>query len=113
MALILIAEPSRELHPLFVRAVERLGHEPVPLASDDELTPPPADIVLLDPDWPSGVAAARALGVPVIVCSTRGPTAEGEYPGAVAHLVKPFSHRQLARAVGAALIASRGQQLPH
>lgn len=103
MATIMIAEPSAEQALLFARAVRRLGLDPVPF--EDGAPAPSVDAVLLDPDWPAGVAAARTLGAPVIVCSTREPAPVPAYSGAVAHIVKPFSQDQLARAMSAALPA--------
>jgi CheY-like chemotaxis protein len=112
MARIVICEPSVELRHLFAQMVARLGHvAAVYRDPGDALLR--ADALLVDVDEASAEADAEAIqadapDLPVIVCSIYPREERPDALGAVAHLVKPFTRADLARAIAQALRAQVG-----
>jgi CheY-like chemotaxis protein len=116
MARIVVCESSPELQHLFMRTLARLGHEPtIVRRSSTEIDRAEAMLVDVDSDAVAAEAAellARAPDLPVIVCSIYPRDARSDAFEAVAHLLKPFTRTDLARAIGAALGSELGTIAP-
>jgi hypothetical protein len=98
VARVAIDEPDTDLRHLFTRVVERLGHEPVP--ASEALA---AHVLLLDPDGRPPRREPVPSAVPVIVCSIYSSPDRFVDLRPVAHLVKPFTRRDLEEALERAL----------
>ncbi len=115
MARILISEPHADVRRLLERMVSRLGHEPVVAraACAEQLLG--AEVLLLEPASPVGVALAQAASIalpslPIVCASVTAPPPELAEVGVefAATLVKPFTMEQLGAAIQRAL-RLRGQ----
>jgi len=126
VARVLIAEPEPDLRLLAEQAVLELGHEPVLLGA--HTAGAPVDVLLLATSA-DAVAIARAHrrddpGLPIVCLGTLSASAEIRRLEPVAHLLKPYTLTDLARALTRAVaihrqstrtgtpIARRGNQPP-
>ena len=123
MARIVIADDDATLRQVVVVKLSYAGHEVVPVsdgaAAVAACTAQKPDLVLLDVNMPgtSGLEAARALredpnmdGLQIIMLTARAletDIEEGFEAGADDYIVKPFSPRELASRVSAALARTR------
>ena len=119
MATIVIADDDADIRELVVFKLRHAGHEVVPVgdgaAAIEACTKQPPDLVILDVMMPgmSGLEAARAIresdglaGLPIIMLTARAQDSDIEQgldAGADDYIVKPFSPRDLAARVDAAL----------
>jgi hypothetical protein len=102
---VLIAEPEPDLRLLAEQAVLELGHEPVLL--DPGAAGAYADVLLLA-DSRDAVAIARAHrrldpALPIVCLGTLGAGADIRRLRPVAHLLKPYTLSDLARALALAV----------
>jgi CheY-like chemotaxis protein len=104
MPRILIAEPYPEIRELLTHVVTNLGFEPVlaDARGQDEL--PDADVMLLEPALPGGIALAQSLRaarpeLPIVCVSIYPTTAEVIDLSPVAYLLKPFALAALQTAL--------------
>ena len=119
MARILIAEPEPDLRLLAEQAVLELGYEAVLLEAHTAGTP--VDVLLLATSA-DAVAIAQAHrrsdpALPIVCLGTLEATADIRRLEPVAHLLKPYTLRDLARALTRAVAIHRqstrtGQQIP-
>ncbi|HEX4190714.1 MAG TPA: response regulator [Marmoricola sp.] len=119
MARIVIADDDADIRELVVFKLRHAGHEVLPVADGtaavEACLAKTPDLVILDVMMPgmSGLEAARVLraeesmtGVPIIMLTARAQESDieqGFEAGADDYVVKPFSPRELALRVGAAL----------
>jgi two-component system response regulator MtrA len=123
MALILIADDDPSIRQLVVGKLRHGGHDVVAVhdgaAAVETCTAEKPDLVILDVVMPgmSGLDAARVLrqdpsmdGTPIIMLSARDEKSDiamGFAAGVDGYIVKPFSPRELALRVTAALAGPR------
>lgn len=109
MARILIAEPEPDLRLLAEQAVLELGYEPVLLEAYTGGTP--VDVLLLaTSDGAVAIAHAHRRSdpaLPIVCVGTLGLTAEIRRLEPVAHLLKPYTLSDLARALTRAVAIHR------
>lgn len=104
MGRVLILEPEAEVRDLAGRVARRLGHESVTDAGTE-----PVDVVLVEPESPRALAAARDVherfpDVPVICASIASPSHDVRSELAPhRYLLKPFAVTELERALSDAL----------
>jgi CheY-like chemotaxis protein len=103
---ILVEEPSSDVHGLLEHFLRRLGFKPVSYRPGEPF--PDADAILLEPASPRATALLAARGrlapaSPVICISIYPRELAHEPAGVVAHLVKPFTAAALETALQAAL----------
>ena len=103
MSRILICEPDPEVRDLLRRVVERGGHEAV--LEPDGLRDLAA--VVLEPSDVVSVEVAQAARandpeIPIVCASIEPPTPGSRRLAPVAHIVKPFTLSEFARALEAA-----------
>jgi CheY-like chemotaxis protein len=110
MARVLIAEPDPDVRLLIGQVIRRMGHEALPFSPAGVAT---ADVALVEPASPQGVAALAALRdaprqVPIVLASIAEiePDAAG---AAAAWVAKPFTGADLVDALERALA---GESLP-
>ena len=103
MGRILICEPDPEVRELLRRVVERHGHEavlePNGLRDLSGVVLEPADVVSVEV---AQTARAHDPELPIVCASIEPPTAGSRRLSPVAHVVKPFTLSELARALNAA-----------
>ena len=119
MARILIAEPEPDLRQLAEQAVLELGYEPVLL---EAYTAGTAVDVLLLATSADAVAIAQAHrrsdpGLPIVCLGTLGASADIRGLEPIAHLLKPYTLSDLARALARAVAIHRqstrtGKRIP-
>ena len=107
MASIYLSEADPDVQRLLVVLLARLGHEAIVLGGGTA-TPPPADLLLLEPASPECLEQARIVrlqqpAIPVICVSILPPEACFRSLGPIAYLAKPFALEQLSAAVDAVL----------
>jgi CheY-like chemotaxis protein len=108
VARILILEPEPEIRELVERVAERLGLESV---SDEPANDAQIDVVVLEPDCDNAIERAtrlrsRSPKLPMICTSIAPPTAETRALSPHAHLMKPFTLRDLSEALASAVPAA-------
>lgn len=110
MASILVSEVEPDVRQLFVRLIERLGHEAIVLG-DDVVVPSRADLLLVDPIAQRSVEHLRLVRaffpeLPV-VCLNPLPDSVGYLGrGPVLFLPKPFAPQALEETFEQAISAS-------
>jgi CheY-like chemotaxis protein len=109
VARVLIAEPEPDLRLLAEQAVLELGHEPLLL--DAFLAGTHVDVLLLATS-PDAVAIARAQrrhdpALPIVCLGTLAAGADIRRLRPVAHLLKPYTLSDLARALTQAVATAR------
>jgi hypothetical protein len=109
VARVLIAEPEPDLRLLAEQAVLELGHEPLLL--DAFLAGTHVDVLLLATS-PDAVAIARAHrrhdpALPIVCVGTLAAGADIRCLRPVAHLLKPYTLSDLARALTQAVATAR------
>jgi CheY-like chemotaxis protein len=102
---ILVLEPEPEIRELVCRVAERLGHEVVTEDSVDGLT---IDAVVVEPEGGRGLELAtrlrtRAPDLPLICTSIAPPSPATRALEPRAHLVKPYTLRDLSQALSSVL----------
>jgi CheY-like chemotaxis protein len=100
MGRILIAEPHADVRSLFEFVVERLGHEPLSVASEDANELPTIDALIVEPAAPSALELAQNLRARFpelpIVCASIFPAEPAALElGPLAYLEKPFGLSEL------------------
>jgi DNA-binding response OmpR family regulator len=105
MASVLVSEVDPDVRRLLVTLLERRGHEASVLQSD-VVTPPRADVLVVDPVAPSGVDHMRLLRavfpeLPVLCLNPLPDDAGFIGRGPIGFLPKPFAPDQLAAALDA------------
>jgi DNA-binding response OmpR family regulator len=110
MASILLSEADPDVRRLLVALLERLGHDVIVLEGGVE-TPPPADLMLLEPAAPAGLEQARKIrakrpSLPVVCVSVLPPEARFLTLGPLAYLTKPFTFEELNATIEAALASA-------
>jgi DNA-binding response OmpR family regulator len=110
MASIYLSEADPDVRRLLVVLLDRLGHETIVLGGGTA-TPPPADLLLLEPASPACLEQARLIRteqpeIPVICVSILPPEACFLSLGPLAYLAKPFALDELAAAVDSVLGAA-------
>jgi DNA-binding response OmpR family regulator len=108
MASILLSEADPDVRRLLVILLERLGHQPIVLDEGDLESPPPADLMLLEPAAPERLEQARRIradrpSLPVVCVSVLPAEARFLTLGPLVHLTKPFTSEELDATIGAAL----------
>lgn len=120
MAQILISEPHPDVRRLLERMAIRLGHTPVvaDVASAEQLRS--ADVLLVEPASPVGMALVQAASIavpslPIVCASVTAPPPEIAQLGVsfAATLIKPFTIDQLGAAIERALRLRRGRNNSH
>jgi DNA-binding response OmpR family regulator len=111
MASILLSEADPDVRRLLVILLERLGHQPIVLDEGDLESPPPADLMLLEPAAPERLEQARRIradrpSLPVVCVSVLPVEARFLTLGPLAYLAKPFSFEQLDATIAGALAAA-------
>jgi len=110
MASILLSEADPDVRQLLIVLLERLGHEAIVLEGGVE-TPPPADLMLLEPSSPERLDQAREIraerpSLPVVCVSVLPAEAWFLTLGPLAYLTKPFTVAELESTIEAALASS-------
>jgi DNA-binding response OmpR family regulator len=110
MASILLSEADPDVRRLLVVLLERLGHEAIVLEAG-VATPPPADLMLLEPSAPARLDQAREIraqqpDMPVVCVSVLPPEARFLKLGPLAYLTKPFTFNELNTVIETALASS-------
>ena len=110
MASILLSEADPDVRRLLVVLLYRLGHAAMVLAGGIG-TPPPADLMVLEPAAPARLEQAREIrtnqpDLPVVCVSVLPSEARFLTLGPLAHLTKPFTFAQLDDTIEAALASS-------
>jgi CheY-like chemotaxis protein len=110
MASILLSEADPDVRRLLVVLLERLGHEAIVLEGG-VATPPPADLMLLEPAAPDRLEQARAIradqpSLPVVCVSVLPYEARFLAQGPLGHLTKPFTAAELDDVIEAALASA-------
>ena len=107
MASILLSEADPDVRRLLVALLERLGHDVIVLEGGVE-TPPPADLMVLEPASALRLEQARRIrarrpSLPVVCVSVLPVEARFLALGPLAYLTKPFTSAELDTAIEAAL----------
>lgn len=107
MAKILVSEADPDVRRLLVLLLERLGHEVVVL-DPDVAVPPPADLLLVEPESPVCLEHARLVrayfpDLPVLALNAL--PADGDFltRGPLGYLQKPFAVETMRTSVQYAL----------
>jgi CheY-like chemotaxis protein len=107
MASILVSEADPDVRRLLAVLLARLGHEAIVLGGGFD-TPPPADLLLLEPADPECLEQAWLVrlyepAIPVVCVSVLPPQATFLRLGPLGYLTKPFTLEQLGDVLDCAL----------
>jgi CheY-like chemotaxis protein len=102
---ILVLGPEPEIRELVGRVAERLGHETI---TEESFEGVPIDAVVAEPEGARGLELATRLrahapDLPVICTSIAPPTPATRALEPRAHLIKPYTLRDLSQALSSAL----------
>jgi CheY-like chemotaxis protein len=105
---ILILESQPEIRELVERVAERLGHEAV---TDEPADGVRIDAVVLEPEGRQALELATRLrsrepNLPMICTSIAPPTPQTRALEPCAHLLKPYTLRDLSQALSSAVAAA-------
>jgi CheY-like chemotaxis protein len=106
-ATILVSEVDPDVRRLLVMLIERLGHEAVVL-DPDLVVPPPADLLLVEPESTIGLEHARLVRayfpeLPVLCMNALPESGNFLTKGPLGYLQKPFTVDVMRTTVQAAL----------
>jgi CheY-like chemotaxis protein len=107
MASILVSEADPDVRRLLAVLLTRLGHEAIVLGGGFD-TPPPADLLLLEPAAPECLEQAWLVRlydptIPVVCVSVLPEEATFLRVGPLGYLTKPFTLEQLGDVIDRAL----------